>query len=107
LAAAFGLRRQSAAATALSDNVARSIVQSAPQSGVALRLPPQSKIVTLHFMPADRIPWPHAPEHRLIVRSNYFVTASTCLRQHHFRGKARLAVLHRGLLKVAADFGWQ
>jgi hypothetical protein len=51
----FGLRRQpaeakrsedwSAAATALSNGVARSIVQpnSNSQSGVALRLPPQSK----------------------------------------------------------------
>jgi len=78
-----------------------------PKSGVALRLPPQSKIVILHFMPADKIPWPHAPEHRLSIRGTYFVTASTYLRQHHFRGKTRLAVLHRGLLKVAADFGWQ
>ncbi|HTY89343.1 MAG TPA: hypothetical protein VMB80_17980 [Candidatus Acidoferrum sp.] len=77
------------------------------KSGVALRLPPQSKIVTLHFMLADRIPWPHAPEHRLSVRGTYFVTASTYLRRHHFAGKARLAVLHRGLLTVAADFGWQ
>jgi len=35
---AFGVRRQSAAATALSDDAACSF-----QSGVALRLPPQSK----------------------------------------------------------------
>ena len=51
--AAFGLRRQpvgakrsenrSAAATALSEGVTCSIVQPTPQSGVALRLPPQSK----------------------------------------------------------------
>jgi len=41
----FGLRRQSAAATALSDGVVRLIVQSVSQSGVALRLPPQSKFV--------------------------------------------------------------
>ena len=58
-------------------------------------------------MPSDKVPWPHAPEHRLSVRGTYFVTASTYLRQHRFQGKARLAVLHRGLLKVAADFGWQ
>lgn len=77
------------------------------KSGVALRLPPYSKIVTLLFMPADKIPWPHAPEHRLSVRGTYFVTASTYLRAHYFRGKARLAVLHRGLLKVTADFGWR
>ena len=58
-------------------------------------------------MPANKIAWPHAPEHRLSVRGTYFVTASTYLRQHHFQGKIRLAVLHRGLLKVATDFGWQ
>jgi putative transposase len=58
-------------------------------------------------MSVCKIPWPHAPEHRLSVRGTYFVTASTYLRQHHFSGKTRLAVLHRGLLKVAADFGWR
>ena len=78
-----------------------------PKSGVALRLPPQSKIVSVPFMVDEHIPWPHAPEHRLSVRGTYFVTASTYLRPHHFAGKARLAVLHRGLLKVAADFGWR
>jgi putative transposase len=58
-------------------------------------------------MSPGKIPWPHAPEHRLSVRGTYFVTASNYLREHHFAGKARLLVLHRGLLKVAADFGWR
>ena len=58
-------------------------------------------------MPADKIPWPHAPEHRLSVRGSYFVTASTYLREHRFAGRARLAVLQRGLLQVAEDFGWR
>ena len=65
------------------------------ESGVALRLPPQSKIAYSPAMPVCTIPWPHAPEHRLSVRGTYFVTASTYLRQHHFSGKARLAVLPR------------
>jgi len=56
---------------------------------------------------ARKIPWPHAPEHRLCSRGTYFVTASTYLRQHHFAGKTRLAVLHRGLLKLAAEFRWR
>jgi len=51
-------------------------------------------------------PWPHAPPHRLSERGTYFVTASTHQRVHHFRGKERLEVLHRGLLTVARDFGW-
>ncbi|HEY4414882.1 MAG TPA: transposase [Verrucomicrobiae bacterium] len=58
-------------------------------------------------MPVEKPSWPHAPEHRLTNRRTYFVTASTYLREHHFRGKGRLAVLQRGLLKVAADAGWQ
>ena len=89
---------------------AGSEVQCPIKSGVApatAGLPPHSKIVTFPSVIPDRIPWPHAPEHRLSVRGTYFVSASTYLRQHHFRGKARLAVLHRGLLKVAADFDWQ
>jgi putative transposase len=54
-----------------------------------------------------RTPWPHAPLHQLSQSGTYFVTAGTYLKQRHFRGKARLAVLHRGLLTVARDFGWQ
>ena len=53
-----------------------------------------------------RIPWPHAPTHQLSESGTYFVTAGTYLKQHHFRGHERLAVLHRGLLKVAEEFGW-
>jgi len=57
-------------------------------------------------MPSDDIPWPHSPLHQLSTSGTYFVTASTLHHDHHFRGKARLAVLHRGLLKVSHDFGW-
>jgi putative transposase len=53
-----------------------------------------------------RTPWPHAPTHQLSVRGTYFVTGSTYLKAHHFRGRDRLRVLHRGLLSVARDFGW-
>ena len=58
-------------------------------------------------MPDDKVPWPHAPTHRLASSGTYFVTASTYLKREHFRGADRLRVLHRGLLKVTADFGWQ
>ena len=51
--------------------------------------------------------WPHAPTHQLSESATYFLTASTYLKQHHFRGRERLAVLHRGLLTVAHDFDWQ
>ena len=54
-----------------------------------------------------KTPWPHAPLHRLSESGTYFVTAGTYLKQHHFHGRERLRVLHRGLLTVARDFGWQ
>ena len=53
-----------------------------------------------------KTPWPHAPLHQLSKRGTYLVTAGTYLKQHHFRGRQRLSVLHRGLLTVARDFGW-
>jgi putative transposase len=57
--------------------------------------------------PIRKIPWPHAPLHRLSDSGTYFLTVSTYQKQHHFRGADRLAVLHRGLLTVARKFGWQ
>jgi putative transposase len=53
-----------------------------------------------------KIEWPHAPPHRLSLGGAYFVTAATYLKQHHFRGRRRLEVVHRGLLKVLKDAGW-
>jgi putative transposase len=49
----------------------------------------------------------HAPAHQLSERGTCFLTASTLHKAHHFRGDDRLRVLHRGLLTVARDFGWQ
>lgn len=57
-------------------------------------------------MPTPPTPWPHAPTHLLRAGGTFFVTASTLDRVHHFRGPERLAVLHRGLLTLARDFGW-
>ncbi len=58
-------------------------------------------------MPEPKTPWPHAPTHQLATRGTYFVTGSTFGQLHHFRGAKRLRVLHRGLLTVAGEFGWQ
>jgi putative transposase len=57
--------------------------------------------------PAPKTPWPHAPAHQLAETGTYFVTAGTYLKEHYFRTPERLAVLHRGLLTVARDFGWR
>ena len=58
-------------------------------------------------MPEPKPSWPHAPTHRLATGGTYFVTAGTYLKAHHFRTAGRLRVLHRGLLKVAQDYGWR
>jgi putative transposase len=50
--------------------------------------------------------WPHAPVHRLAENGTFFVTVGTYLKEHHFRGAARLGVLCRGLLRVSSEFGW-
>ena len=57
-------------------------------------------------MPKTEIVWPHAPPHRLSVGGAYFVTVSTYQKQPFFRGRERLEVLHRGLLKVLGEGGW-
>jgi putative transposase len=59
-----------------------------------------------HRMPEPPTPWPHAPTHQLSTGGNYFVTAGTYLKAHHFRSPRRLDVLQRGLLMVARDFFW-
>ena len=51
--------------------------------------------------------WPHAPTHRLSEAGTFLITAGTYRKLHHFRSATRLDVLHRGLLKVAAEFGWR
>jgi putative transposase len=58
-------------------------------------------------MSLPQTPWPHAPAHRLAAAGTYCVTAGTYQKEHFFRGHERLGVLHRGLLGVARDFGWQ
>ena len=55
----------------------------------------------------ERFPWPHAPLHRLTASGIYFVTVATLHKEHHFRGKERLEVLHLGLLTACRDFGWR
>jgi len=54
----------------------------------------------------QQFPWPHAPTHQLSSTGTFFVTAATYAKAHHFRGRNRVKVLHRGLLTVARDFGW-
>ena len=58
-------------------------------------------------VPIREVSWPHAPLHRLSASGTYMVTSATYRKANHFRGADRLAVIHRGLLSVAAEFEWQ
>ena len=58
-------------------------------------------------MPKSIIAWPHAPPHHLTVGGTYFVTAGTYQQDHHFKGRERLEVVQRGLLKTLKEGGWQ
>lgn len=58
-------------------------------------------------MPEPGLSRPHAPTHRLSEAGVYIVTAATYQKAHHFRGRRGLDVLHRGLLKLAATYGWR
>jgi putative transposase len=69
--------------------------------------PPEHRVLYSIAMSEHYTPWPHAPTHQLSTRGTYFLTASTYGKLHHFRGADRLCVLHRGLLKLTRDFGWQ
>jgi REP-associated tyrosine transposase len=55
----------------------------------------------------QKISWPHAPLHELSARGTYIVTAGTYQKAPHFRTRARLQVLHRGLLSVALESDWR
>ena len=72
-------------------------------------MPPHSTPFTTHHMNTQHVEptWPHAPLHKLADSGTFMVTAGTYQKAHHFRAEVRLSVLHRGLLKVARDFGWQ
>src|SRR5436309_1351320 len=84
-------------------------LRQSPQSPAALDFQLSFTLDFLHGrrMAEHRTPWPHAPTHLLGQRTTYFLTASTYLKAHHFRGADRLRVLHRGLLTVARDYGWR
>ena len=115
----FGKRRCRAALQDLSAFRTRRVKrESVLECGTQFRFPREATRTFLLatsregpiFPPCPRdlkFPRPHAPAHRLSEAGTYFVTAATYLKFHHFRGADRLRVLHRGLLKLAQEFGWQ
>jgi hypothetical protein len=60
-------------------------------------------------MPDDKVPWSHAPSHRLASSGTYFVTASTYLQLDHFASTHRLPhqnPVKHGLVPVASQYPW-
>lgn len=55
----------------------------------------------------SKVPWPHAPTHRLSEAGTYIVTAGTYRKELLFRDGALLRMLHAALLTIAAHHGWK
>ncbi len=56
--------------------------------------------------PHSKVPWPHAPTHRLAEGGTFMVTTGTYQKKYLFSGDERLRGLHDGLLKYAAEHHW-
>jgi putative transposase len=57
--------------------------------------------------PHAKIPWPHAPVHKLDDNAVYFVTAGALHKEHLFHDKLRLDLLERKLMELANQYHWQ
>ncbi|TAK92673.1 MAG: hypothetical protein EPO07_19245 [Verrucomicrobia bacterium] len=57
--------------------------------------------------PHSKVPWPHAPVHKLGDNAVYFVTAGTLHKERLFHDKARLDLLERRLMGLASQYHWQ
>ena len=60
-----------------------------------------------HSTVPARVPWPHAPTHRLAEAGTYIVTAATYRKALLFTDGRRLRMLQTALLTLAAEFAWQ
>lgn len=57
--------------------------------------------------PHSKVPWPHAPTHRLTETGAYMITAGTYQKQHFFQDGPRLRMLHDVLLSIADKHTWR
>ena len=57
--------------------------------------------------PHAKVPWPHAPTHRLSDGGVFMVTAGTYRKEPFFKNEERLQGLHNGLLKYAKQHRWR
>jgi len=57
--------------------------------------------------PHAKIPWLHAPVHKLDENAVYFVTAGTLHKERFFVDRTRLDLLQRKLMQLASQYHWQ
>jgi len=55
----------------------------------------------------SKIPWPHAPVHKLNDNAVYFVTAGTLHKEHRFTDRLRLDLVFQRLMELANQYHWQ
>jgi putative transposase len=58
-------------------------------------------------LPHSKVPWPHAPEHRLGEAGTFMVTAGTYQKEHFFNDGSRLRLLHNALLTITNRHEWR
>ena len=76
--------------------------ESGDKSPHSTSLPPHSKA-----RPHSKLPWPHAPVHKMSEHGVYFITAGTLHKLHLFRDAPRLDLLEFKLLTLAEKYHWQ
>jgi len=57
--------------------------------------------------PHSKIPWPHAPVHKLTEHGVYFVTSGTLHKERLFTDPPRLDLVERKLMELASQYHWQ
>jgi putative transposase len=57
-------------------------------------------------MSHTKVPWPHAPVHRLGEKGTFIVTTGTYNKEHLFTDGPRLRMLHEALLTIAHKHDW-
>ena len=57
--------------------------------------------------PHSKVPWPHAPVHKLEDNAVYFVTVGTLRKERLFHDKERLDLLECRLMELANRYHWQ
>lgn len=81
--------------------------EAALECGSSLPLSPAERVQGGTKLPHSKVPWPHAPVHRLSEAGTYIVTAGTYHKKPFFHDGPLLRMLHQALLTIAVERHWR